>query len=288
VSSEVVYDIDSDAFERLENYTRRWFISTFSNQNVEQPIELTFPGMSSNNPAYQKARDRVRGLYKQWKNRTLKEAERWSCDWVSYPEHKKYANQTDFRTLKRALNKAFVINWVEFIFPWARRHIAFNECSNKAKVFLKCTVTPNPKKIIAVFLNTADAFVQLVVRARLHYIYKQSNGKKAGVAKHCRQYLLAAIDGLHTAKECSNLTIDDFPLLADVAIRTPLKRQILNLVEDSDGSMGEETETVNVEAESVETESVETESEADEPENDEGEADERESNIVEIDSEIAM
>lgn len=102
---------------------------------------------------------------------------------------------------------------------------------------------PQSREDNYVFLNIADAFVQLVVRSRLHYLYKQSSGaRKLSVAKHCRQYLLAAIDGLHTANECSNLTIDDFPLLADVAMRTPLKRYVLNLAEDSDGSMGEETE----------------------------------------------
>ena len=84
--------------------------------------------------------------------------------------------------------------------------------------------------------------MQLVVRARLHYVYKQSNGKELAVAKHCRQYLLAAIDGLHTAEECANLSVNDFPLLDDVALRMPLRRYVLNFLEDTDGSMGEESE----------------------------------------------
>lgn len=150
VRGEVSCETDSDAFQRLENHARQWFISTFSNQNIDQPIELTFPGMSSNNPLYRKARDRVRGLYKQWKNRTLKEAERWSCDWVSFPKNKSFANVTNFKTLKRALNKVFVSSWIECIFPWARRHIAFKECSGGAKVFLKCMI-PNLEKIITFF-----------------------------------------------------------------------------------------------------------------------------------------
>jgi len=56
------------AFGKLELYARQWYICTFSNAHVDQPIKMAFPGMSSNEPTYRKAVGRVRQLYKNFKS----------------------------------------------------------------------------------------------------------------------------------------------------------------------------------------------------------------------------
>lgn len=85
----------------------------------------------------------------------------------------------------------------------------------------------------------ADAFVQLVIRARLHFLYREKDSKDPSLAKHSREYLLAAIDGLRSRAEFQELTINDFPLRKSNFPRRGGVRYELDLEEDSDGSVGD-------------------------------------------------
>jgi hypothetical protein len=76
--------------------------------------------------------------------------------------------------------------------------------------------------------------VQLVSRARLHSLHRQSRNDPK-LWKHSREYLLAAIDGLRTKEKWRNLSLEDFPLSNQSASCVKNKRFRLNLDEDSDG-----------------------------------------------------
>ena len=84
---------------KLEQYVRQWYICTFSNANIDQPIQMAFPGMSSNNQTYRKAVVRVRQLYKDFKSRTFADADRWFGVWTSFKGHSKYVGITDMLPL---------------------------------------------------------------------------------------------------------------------------------------------------------------------------------------------
>jgi hypothetical protein len=82
---------EREAFVNLDLFARRWFIATLSNKYLDQPVRDTFPEMNSFHPRYKEAKEKVRNLYKTWKNRTLSEAQKWMQHWLQRSENKKYA-----------------------------------------------------------------------------------------------------------------------------------------------------------------------------------------------------
>ena len=84
-----------------------------------------------------------------------------------------------------------------------------------------------------------DAFVQIVIRSRLHFLYREKDGKDPSLAKHSREYLLAAVDGLHSRVEFQDLDVNDFPLRMSSQPRRRGIRYELDMDQDSDGSLGD-------------------------------------------------
>jgi hypothetical protein len=136
--SPVVTSDMSESFRRLESYTRRWYITTFSNQNVEQPIQAAFPYMSPNHAVYRQAVQRVRSLYKSYKSRTLQDAEKWFSRWLAGKGNGNYAAETSFKVLKGRLSGAFQLEWLSQVFTWATSSIDFKACTPRGRRFLKC------------------------------------------------------------------------------------------------------------------------------------------------------
>lgn len=90
-------------------------------------------------------------------------------------------------------------------------------------------------------LTFVDAFIQLVIRARLcklHYTCGREGHRD--LFKHDRSYLLDAFDGLNTREEWKIIRIADFPLRRQPVIHRRCRRHEVNMDEDSDGSVGEE------------------------------------------------
>jgi hypothetical protein len=135
--SLVTSDVDS-SFQQLEAYARQLYIATFSNHNIEQPVQTAFPGMSANHEVYRKAVQRVRSLYKSYKSRTLQDAEKWFCRWLSGKGNGEYASETKFKVLKEVLNRTFDFEWIPLVFTWARTSIDFEACTPLGRNFLKC------------------------------------------------------------------------------------------------------------------------------------------------------
>jgi hypothetical protein len=130
------------AFGMLELYTRQWYICTFSNAHIDPPIRMAFPGMSSNEPTYRKAVSRVRQLYKNFKSRTLTDAEKWFGLWTNSKGNGKYLEITDVAKLQLALYKNFEAYDFPSVFSWATRAISFEECSPDGQDFLRCMIFP--------------------------------------------------------------------------------------------------------------------------------------------------
>lgn len=87
------------------------------------------------------------------------------------------------------------------------------------------------------YLAVLDAFVQLVVRVRLHALYLERGSRDPDLAKYSREHLLATVNGLRSKREFMDLTLSDFPLRNTILTRSKQSRYILNLDEDTDGSV---------------------------------------------------
>jgi hypothetical protein len=133
---------EKEAFFSLEKHARRWFIATLSNEDVDWPIRAAMPDISVEGRIYHDARKRVRDLYKNWKNRTLQNAEDWFTDWMEQPLNEVYIRETDFDTLRDAVTEAFTEECLFSVFPWAVPSISFSECTHSGKEFLKCMQPP--------------------------------------------------------------------------------------------------------------------------------------------------
>ncbi|OJJ78420.1 uncharacterized protein ASPGLDRAFT_62550 [Aspergillus glaucus CBS 516.65] len=57
-----------DAFLKLDQLARQQFIMSLNNWEVEEPVEHVFPSMSANDAMFRTAVQKVRDLYKTWKN----------------------------------------------------------------------------------------------------------------------------------------------------------------------------------------------------------------------------
>ncbi|KAN0066637.1 hypothetical protein V8E54_013169 [Elaphomyces granulatus] len=268
------------AFGKLELYARQWYICTFSNANIDQPIQMAFPGMSANKPTYRKAVSRVRQLYKNFKSRTLNDAEKWFGLWTNSKENAKYLRIKKATKLQLALFEKFEAHHFPAVFSWATRAISFEECSPNGQDFLRY------------------AFVQLVSRARFHALHCQCRTDPKFM-KHSREYLLAAIDGLRSKEKWNVLALRDFPLKEQSASAVKNKRFKLDLEEDSDGAdydellqLQQDNEPVAIESElpqlqrgnepvAIQSDTEETE-EANEEEADEEEEEGTEGTEVEV------
>jgi hypothetical protein len=129
---------EKETFSSLEKFARQWFIATFNNQNVDGPIRSAMPGILTGHAIYRDARKRIQDLYKNWKNRTLRNAEEWFTTWMEQPRNRQFAMETKFSTLRNAVMAGYAEESLFYVFPWAVPSISFAECSPSGKAFLKC------------------------------------------------------------------------------------------------------------------------------------------------------
>jgi hypothetical protein len=81
--SLVTSAVDS-SFRQLEAYAQQLYIATFSNHNIEQPVQTAFPGMSANHEVYRKAVQRVTRVIKAGLSRRgemVLSLAKWEGEW---------------------------------------------------------------------------------------------------------------------------------------------------------------------------------------------------------------
>lgn len=122
---------------RVERYARQQFVCTLNNQELEMPVRRAFPGMSPVHPKYKEAINKVRDLYKTWKNRTLTEASN-IFEEIIVPEHGDLTKATKIRQLGDILMKNFRPQWLARVLPWANEVVSLVECENRSLRWLKC------------------------------------------------------------------------------------------------------------------------------------------------------
>jgi hypothetical protein len=123
---------------RADTLARQWFMATLNNKTPDTVVQSAFVGMAHGHATFKHAQQRVRSLFKTWKNRTLNEARKWFADYVTIPSNQHLSDVTDFKLLKKHLNRAFELHWAVRVFPWSYEAIAFGDCTESGKRFVKC------------------------------------------------------------------------------------------------------------------------------------------------------
>lgn len=102
---------EDEAQIRIERFARQQFMCTLNNQELEAPVRRVYPGMSPIHRSYKEAINKVRDLYKTWKNRTLTEASK-IFEEIIIPEYTNLANATKLRHLGDILMNHFCPQWL--------------------------------------------------------------------------------------------------------------------------------------------------------------------------------
>jgi hypothetical protein len=99
-------------------------------------------------------------------------------------------------------------------------------------------VRTHPLSEILALLNHSVAFLQVVVRAHLSHIFHTHGNmpwsSKVDISKHNRFQLLGAFDALHEINYWKNVSARDFPLRTDMHQGVRLRRNRIDLNDDSD------------------------------------------------------
>lgn len=116
---------------------RQSFITYLSNAHIHPPIESVFPGIRPSDELYQKAKKKVMGFYKTWKNWVIKAAETFINNFID-ADGQKLASARTFKRLKAKLHEAYQPHWLESLFKFTSPAIDFDDVSDQGHVFLKC------------------------------------------------------------------------------------------------------------------------------------------------------
>ena len=81
--------------------------------------------------------------------------------------------------------------------------------------------------------------MQLVARARLCALYVRSGKRRQDLCMFDQESLLTYFDSLHTRTDLI-LNVTELPLRDELIKRRYRKRQLINLMEDEDGDVGDE------------------------------------------------
>lgn len=131
---------EREAFNKLEQAGRRWFLATLSNRFVEEPLQEAMPNISQDGPIYREGKRRLRTNYKSWKHRTLKDSLEWMRTWLSRPENSKYKATANFACLRMAVSKSYdASSDIKAVFAWAQEAINFEKCSDRGHAWISCT-----------------------------------------------------------------------------------------------------------------------------------------------------
>ena len=115
VDTEKIAVKEREAFNKLEQARRQWFLATLSNQFVEEPLQEAM-----DDPIHKEGKRRLQKNYKSWKHRTLKNALEWMR--ASRPENSKYNATANFACQRMAVSKSYDISLdTTEVFAWAPR-----------------------------------------------------------------------------------------------------------------------------------------------------------------------
>jgi hypothetical protein len=226
---------NKEAFDMLEHHARRQFIASLDNRCLTWPVERTFEGMLPSHPTYTEAVQKVRELYKTWKNRSLELAERHFHTWLlSKPRDEEDWQQCiDFKRLRSVLTEDFDPWWVLIIFPWANVAVSYDDCTKLGKYFLKCKLNI---LYYIIQINLLDCTIQLIVRARLTALHRTKPRQLWQLARYDREFLLQCFDDLHNQHTFKGrLSINDFPPRRVPVARMRVSRKRTDINGDSDG-----------------------------------------------------
>ena len=96
-----------EALTKANKMAQKWFIASLNNKITSTLVFNYFPRLKVTDPLYKIVANRVCGLFKTWKNRTLSEAASWFNDYTSNPANRHFCDETDFKTLKSYFNQVF-------------------------------------------------------------------------------------------------------------------------------------------------------------------------------------
>jgi hypothetical protein len=124
VDTEKIAVKEREAFNKLEQAGRQWFLATLSNQFVEEPLQEAMPDVSPDDPIHKEGKRRLQKNYKSWKHRTLKDALEWMR--ASRPENSKYNATANFACQRMAYDTS--LDTTE-VFAWAQEAICCTDHS---------------------------------------------------------------------------------------------------------------------------------------------------------------
>lgn len=228
------------AFLKLDQFARQQFIMSLNNREVEEPVEGAFPSMSANDATFRSAVQKVRDLYKTWKNRTLTEAEGVFRDIVVVAGNG-LSEVRDFKVLGAWLSEHFQEWWLSRVFPWAEEAVRWDECSPNGMRWARCELSSNCSFGFSLICAMPDVCIQLIARARLCSLYGRQNQRDPRLCRYDRGSLLSAFDGLYTRQKGMQIeiTVNDFPMRVDPVRRRRRRRDTMDMNEDSDGEVGD-------------------------------------------------
>lgn len=131
-----------DGFLKLDQFARQQFIMGLNNREVEEPVQRAFPAMSANDAIFRNTVQKVRNLYKTWKNRTLSEADSVFRD-IAFVVGDELSVLRDFKALGARLSEHFKEWWLSRVFPWAEEAVRWDECSPDGMRWVKCELPTN-------------------------------------------------------------------------------------------------------------------------------------------------
>jgi hypothetical protein len=131
---------EREAFNKLEQAGRRWFMATLSNRFIEEPLQEAMPNISQDDPIYREGKRRLRTSYKSWKHRILKDSLEWMRTWLSKLENSKFNATADFAYLRMAVSRSYNASLdVKEVFAWAQEAVNFEQCSDRGHAWICCT-----------------------------------------------------------------------------------------------------------------------------------------------------
>ena len=144
------------AFAELLVLSRRYYLTFLSNNIVDEPVQLIFPGMKTSHPMYKKAVTKVRQCYKNWKVAVIAAAADFVNRWISTAKADKAAKLAalnSHKALRQELLAGFCIEWLEMVFRFAIPVVDFDDVHDEGMKFLKCECS---RKAFAATLTIND------------------------------------------------------------------------------------------------------------------------------------
>jgi hypothetical protein len=86
---------------RADTLAHQLFMATLNNRTTEIVVQPALTGIDHKDPTFKLTHQRVRGLFKTWKNRTLNKARKWFDCYILAPSNRHLREETNFKKIKK-------------------------------------------------------------------------------------------------------------------------------------------------------------------------------------------